>query len=452
MRLLVLADLTGLLGALLLSGLVSSRGGLAYLLTLPVWLVAARFYGLYTGDKRQTNHSTIDEVAKVFHLVTVGSWVAFLASSAFSQTAAPGRLIGFWGTAIALIALNRSVARTFSRRRASYIQNAVIVGAGDIGQLIGRKLLQHPEYGIKLVGFVDAEPKELRSELAGVDLLGAPSDLRQIVEQHGVDRVVIAFSNDPHGELLDAIHLYRERLGDLHPEIQCFVADLANAAARRWREKDAGMWEMRGDPRHHVASKVHCWVALDRAVRLAPRLGEHARDSDWAAERDAVRDAILEDGWHGNRAAFTQSFGSEQLDAAALLMPLVGFLPATDDRMRSTIEAIADELTEDGLVLRYRSVEGVNADGLPGDEGTFVICSFWLVSCLAQLGEIDRATALFERLVSHANDVGLLAEEIDHRTGELLGNFPQAFSHVGLITAAWQLDRARTESPETAPT
>ncbi|MBA3244565.1 MAG: hypothetical protein H0T61_05245, partial [Actinobacteria bacterium] len=159
MRLLVLADLTGLLGALLLSGLVSSRGGLAYLLTLPVWLVAARFYGLYTGDKRQTNHSTIDEVAKVFHLVTVGSWVAFLASSAFSQTAAPGRLIGFWGTAIALIALNRSVARTFSRRRASYIQNAVIVGAGDIGQLIGRKLLQHPEYGIKLVGFVDAEPK-----------------------------------------------------------------------------------------------------------------------------------------------------------------------------------------------------------------------------------------------------------------------------------------------------
>ncbi len=257
---------------------------------------------------------------------------------------------------------------------------------------------------------------------------------------------------DVYGELLDAIHLYRERLGDLHPEIQCFVADLANAAARRWREKDAGMWEMRGDPRHHVASKVHCWVALDRAVRLAPRLGEHARDSDWAAERDAVRDAILEDGWHGNRAAFTQSFGSEQLDAAALLMPLVGFLPATDDRMRSTIEAIADELTEDGLVLRYRSVEGVNADGLPGDEGTFVICSFWLVSCLAQLGEIDRATALFERLVSHANDVGLLAEEIDHRTGELLGNFPQAFSHVGLITAAWQLDRARTESPETAPT
>jgi len=185
---------------------------------------------------------------------------------------------------------------------------------------------------------------------------------------------------------------------------------------------------------------------------LAPRLGRHARDREWTADRDTVRDAILKRGWHAERGAFTQSFGSEALDASALLMPLVGFLPATDERMRSTIEAIADALTEDGLVLRYRNAEGVNTDGLPGDEGTFVICSFWLVSCLAQLGEIDRATALFERLVSYANDLGLLAEEIDHRTGELLGNFPQAFSHVGLITAAWQLDRARTASPAPSST
>jgi exopolysaccharide biosynthesis polyprenyl glycosylphosphotransferase len=205
LRLLILADLIGLVTALLLSGLVTATSGIAYLLTLPAWLVAARIYGLYTGDKRHTNHSTVDEVAKVFHLVTVGTWIAFLTSWLLSETADAGQLIGFWASAIALIAFNRGVVRTVSRRRAAYIQNAVIVGAGDIGQLIGRKLLQHPEYGINLVGFVDAEPKELRKELHGATLLGAPADLRQIVEQHGVDRVIIAFSNDPHAELLDAI-------------------------------------------------------------------------------------------------------------------------------------------------------------------------------------------------------------------------------------------------------
>ncbi len=204
-RLLIVADLIGLVTALLLSGLVTAESGIAYLLTLPAWLVAARIYGLYTGDKRHTNHSTIDEVAKVFHFVTVGTWIAFLASWLLSQTADAGQLIGFWASAIALIVFNRGVVRAVSRRRAAYIQNAVIVGAGDIGQLIGRKLLQHPEYGINLVGFVDAEPKELRKELHGITLLGAPAELRQIVEQHGVDRVIIAFSNDPHAELLDAI-------------------------------------------------------------------------------------------------------------------------------------------------------------------------------------------------------------------------------------------------------
>jgi GH15 family glucan-1,4-alpha-glucosidase len=130
------------------------------------------------------------------------------------------------------------------------------------------------------------------------------------------------------------------------------------------------------------------------------------------------------------------------LDAAQLLMPILGFLPATDERMRATIEAIASELTEDGLVLRYRNQEGINADGLAGEEGTFVICSFWLVSALAKAGEVERAEALFDRLVSYANDLGLLAEEID-TNGELLGNFPQAFSHIGLITAAWEIDNAR---------
>ena len=248
---------------------------------------------------------------------------------------------------------------------------------------------------------------------------------------------------DVYGELLDALHLYHERLGELHPEIQRFVAELADAAARGWKEKDAGMWEMRGEPRHHLSSKVLCWTALDRAVKLAPRLGEYAKVDEWTAERDRIRDAVLERGWSEAKKAYAQSFDSDELDAAALLMLLVGFLPATDARMRSTIEEIARELTQAGLVLRYLNDEGLNADGLTGEEGTFVICSFWLVSCLARAGEVERAESLFDQLASYANDLGLLAEEIDPERGELLGNFPQAFSHIGLITAAWEIDQAR---------
>jgi alpha,alpha-trehalase len=248
---------------------------------------------------------------------------------------------------------------------------------------------------------------------------------------------------DVYGELLNSLFLYREQLGELHPEIQRFVADLANTAARRWRETDAGMWEMRGEPRHHLSSKVLCWVALDRAVRLADQLGMHADVEHWASERDLIRDAVLTRGWSAARNAYAQSFDSDELDAAQLLMPILGFLPATDPRMRSTIDAIADELTEDGLVLRYRNEEGLNADGLTGEEGTFVICSFWLVSALAKAGEIERAERLFDTLAGYANDLGLLAEEIDTVNGELLGNFPQAFSHIGLITAASEIDKAR---------
>jgi GH15 family glucan-1,4-alpha-glucosidase len=251
---------------------------------------------------------------------------------------------------------------------------------------------------------------------------------------------------DVYGELLNALSLYQDRLGDLHPEIQSFVADLADTAARRWSEPDSGMWEMRGEPRHHLSSKVLCWTALDRAVSLAPQLGEFAKVEEWSAARDEIREAILTRGWSERRQAFAQSFDSDELDAAQLLMPILGFLPATDDRMRSTIEAIARDLTEDGLVLRYKNHEGLNADGLSGKEGTFVICSFWLVSCLAKAGEIDRAEALFGQLVGYANDLGLLAEEIDTADGEQLGNMPQAFSHIGLITAAWEVDKAKARA------
>ena len=177
---------------------------------------------------------------------------------------------------------------------------------------------------------------------------------------------------------------------------------------------------------------------------MAPALGEHAKAEAWAGERDAIREAILTRGWSDARQAYAQAFDSDELDAAALLMPIYGFLPATDARMRATIEAVARELTEDGLVLRHRnSAEGVNADGLTGEEGTFAVCTFWLVSALAQAGEVERAEALFERLLGAANDLGLLGEEVDTATGEQLGNFPQAYSHIGFITAAYEIDQAR---------
>jgi alpha,alpha-trehalase len=251
---------------------------------------------------------------------------------------------------------------------------------------------------------------------------------------------------DVYGEFLITLALYEQQLGELHPEIQRFIADLADTVARRWSETDQGMWEMRRDPRHHLSSKVMCWAALERATALAPKLGEYAAKADgWALERDRIRDAIFERGWSEKKQAFAQSFDSDELDAAQLLMPLVGFLPATDPKMRSTIEAIAEELTQDGLVLRYLNEGGLNADGLEGEEGTFVICTFWLASCLAQAGEIERADAIFARLVGSGNDLGLIAEEIDAATGELLGNFPQAFSHIGLIKAAHDIDMARAE-------
>ena len=177
-------------------------------------------------------------------------------------------------------------------------------------------------------------------------------------------------------------------------------------------------------------------------MKLAPVLGMHGKLDEWAAERDRIREAILTRGWSEAKQAYAQSFDSDDLDAAVLLMPIYGFLPATDERMRSTIEAVARELTEDGMVLRYRNEEGINPDGLSGEEGTFAVCTFWLVSALAQAGEIERAEALFDKLVGSANDLGLLGEEIDTATGEQLGNFPQAYSHIGFITAAWDIDQA----------
>lgn len=280
------------------------------------------------------------------------------------------------------------------------------------------------------------------------------------------------FQLDIYGEILDSAYIYRrinfpgmdqddwEFAGEegehveTHPEYWEFLSSVVEFVIDNWRRPDAGIWETRGGYRHFVYSKVMCWVALDRGVRIARDLRREPRGADrfgisddqlarWEQVRETIRDDILRNGFDPNyrvgRGAFVQHYGSKRLDASALMLPLVGFIEATDPRMRSTIEAVQSDLTSpQGFVYRYKGFD----DGLEGGEGTFTICSFWLVSNLIKLGELEQARRLFETLAAFANDLGLLSEEIDPDTGEMLGNFPQAFSHLAFIDNAVALDRA----------
>jgi len=241
---------------------------------------------------------------------------------------------------------------------------------------------------------------------------------------------------DIYGELLDAVLRLKDKIGTL-PETACqFLADVADAAAAAWGRPDAGIWEGRGELRHHLYSKLMCWVALDRAVTLAPWIGRADKVGYWAASREEVRDAILAHGWSERLGSYTQSFGEDVLDASVLMMVITGFLAVEDPRMMATVEKIAADLAAPcGLLYRYRD------DNREGSEGVFLICTYWLVQCLAAAGQGQRATELFERATAYTNDLGLLSEEADPATGELMGNFPQAFSHVGLVNAAWALSK-----------
>jgi len=270
-------------------------------------------------------------------------------------------------------------------------------------------------------------------ELEGIDGYRSSRPVR--IGNAAVDQ----FQLDVYGYLLDTAWLYHRHGGVIHESLWSMIEGVIDVVADRWSEPDEGIWEVRGGRRHFVSSKVMAWVAVDRAIRLARALGLPAQTERWSSLRREIRRRVLQDGVDPASGAFVQSFGDQRLDASTLLIPLVRFLRADDERVRATMERVATELAPGGLVYRYLDGD----DGLPGGEASFVICSFWLVDNLAMAGEVDRAGHLFERLLSFTNDVGLLAEEIDPATGELLGNFPQAFSHVGLIGAALNLARAR---------
>ncbi|MFF1595273.1 glycoside hydrolase family 15 protein, partial [Streptomyces sp. NPDC058286] len=255
---------------------------------------------------------------------------------------------------------------------------------------------------------------------------------------------------DVYGELLDAAHRTHPRDTWFEQPVRTFLLQAAETAARRWNEPDQGIWEVRGPSRHFLHSKLMCWVALDRAIDLASALGATAEHvTSWRETRQTIRTAIETRGWNPQLEAFTQSFGSDELDASALMLPLVGFLPGNDPRIRSTVNAIANRLTNArGQVRRYLG------DDFTSDEGAFLLCTFWLAQALALTGEPTRARRVFETALACANDVGLLAEEVDSATGEALGNYPQAFSHIGLINAAraiHQAENARPDGPAAHP-
>ncbi len=251
-----------------------------------------------------------------------------------------------------------------------------------------------------------------------------------------------AFNQQQHdvwGALLDSIYLHARSRDQLPEELWPIVKTQVEQAAAHWREPDRGIWEVRGEPQHFTASKIMCWVALDRGVRLAQLHDSHDMADRWQAVADEIHADVLANGVD-ERGVLVQRYGSTALDASLLLAPLLRFLPKQDPRIRNTVLAIADELTHDGMVLRYRVEE--TDDGLSGEEGTFTICSFWLVSALVEIGELDRAHALCERLLSHASPLGLYGEELDPTTGRHLGNFPQAFTHLALINAVTHVIRA----------
>jgi GH15 family glucan-1,4-alpha-glucosidase len=254
--------------------------------------------------------------------------------------------------------------------------------------------------------------------------------------------------HDVWGAVLDSFFLHTTSRDRLDERIWPILVRQVETALEHWRKPDHGIWEVRGEPRHFTSSKLMCWVAADRGARLARLRNEPEYAERWAAAADEIHAEICAKGVD-ERGVFTQHYDTKALDASLLLMPLVRFLPPDDPRIRATVLAIADELAIDGLILRYRTEE--TDDGLEGQEGAFAICSFWLVSALVEIGELDRAHELCERLLSFASPLGLYGEELDPRTGRQLGNFPQAFTHLALINAVMHLIDAEQGAAALAP-
>ncbi len=248
------------------------------------------------------------------------------------------------------------------------------------------------------------------------------------------------FQLDVYGEVLLSFDSYHRAGGIIDDMLWVLAESLVEMAIRDWQKPDNGIWEMRAEPRHFIYSKVMAWTAVDRGLRMARALKRPVEFDRWRKAREAIKEDVLARGWDARRRSFVQSYGANNLDASVLFMPMVGFLPADDPRMLSTIEAVQRELTVDGLVRRY--LPGEANDGVNGEEGTFIMCSLWLAGALVTAGRLDEARALFKKVAAASNSVGLYSEMIDPQTNDFLGNYPQAFTHIALIHTARNLDRA----------
>jgi len=317
-------------------------------------------------------------------------------------------------------------------------------------------------YALLISGYVD-EARAWRDWLLRA-AAGKPSDLQIVYGPAGERRIpeqalpwlpgyessrpvrignaaVEQFQLDVYGEVIDAMHMSRRMGIEAEPHGWALERVLLEFLSSAWREPDEGIWEVRGPRRHFTHSKVMAWVAVDRAVKAIDRFGCDGPVEQWRKLRSEIHDDVCQRGYDAERGTFVQSYGAKALDASLLMIPLVGFLPATDPRVRRTIEAIERELVVDGFVQRYHTPTSADVDGLPPGEGAFLPCTFWLADDLILLGRHDEARALFERLLAVRNDVGLLSEEYDPRARRLLGNFPQAFSHVALVNTARNLSK-----------
>jgi len=259
------------------------------------------------------------------------------------------------------------------------------------------------------------------------------------------------FQLDVYGEVMDSLHVARRIGVEPDPDAWALETALMNALESRWREPDEGIWEVRGPRRHFTHSKIMAWVAFDRAVRAVENSGLEGPTDRWKAIRQEIHGEVCREGFDTALGSFVQAYDVPRLDASLLMIPLVGFLPADDPRVIGTIDAIQRDLTRDGLVMRYADVGSEGVDGLPAGEGAFLLCTYWLVDNLAMAGRQDEARALFERLLTLRNDVGLMAEQWDPASGRMRGNFPQAFSHVGLVNSAWNLGNKGGAAARWAP-
>jgi len=310
----------------------------------------------------------------------------------------------------------------YTEEAAAWINWLLRAVAGDPGQLqimygvAGERRLKETTLP-HLVGYENSSPVRIGNAAAG------------------------QFQLDVYGEVIDALHMAR-KLG-LSPSDEAWKLECAliEFVCENWIQPDDGIWEIRGPRRHFTHSKMMAWVALDRAVKAVEQFGLSGDAARWSRVRDEIHADICKNGIDPARGYFTQYYGSTKLDASLLMMPLVGFLPATAPRVVATVEAIERELTHEGMVHRYHPEKSTSVDGLPPGEGTFIPCSFWLVDCLAQMGRHEEAKASYENLLSRLSPLGLLAEEYDQERERLVGNFPQAFSHIGLVNSAQNLTR-----------